>query len=311
VEAKAQAVYDEGAKCGLSLDATAKSGSTYTVKVKLGIGKEALSGSYKIDGLLMKKVDISPAGVATDASGKWFGQMNYYYNTAGHPFYKRGTAFTTSSGSTVYVITEYDHVHVHMQSFSTTVDAAKLAAGSLSEYSFSVDIPYGDPSEWYFITSVNKGGLAPQTMNTQKVEFGATAALILAGGMQSCTPDEPNNTSNTAPESYTQKVLLEYFSGAWCQYCPDGRVVAEKLVTKFGDNKFYPVTYHIGDYLENPDGVATSQALNVAGYPTGAISRVGGAVNRTQWEAKAQAVYDEGAKCGLSLDATARLCSCV
>jgi len=176
-EAKAQAVYDEGAKCGLSLDATAKSGSTYTVKVKLGIGKEALSGSYKIDGLLMKKVDISPAGVATDASGKWFGQMNYYYNTAGHPFYKRGTAFTTSSGSTVYVITEYDHVHVHMQSFSTTVDAAKLAAGSLSEYSFSVDIPYGDPSEWYFITSVNKGGLAPQTMNTQKVEFGATAAF--------------------------------------------------------------------------------------------------------------------------------------
>ncbi len=176
-EAKAQAVYDEGAKCGLSLDATAKSGNTYTVKVKLGIGKEALSGSYKIDGLLMKKVDISPAGVATDASGKWFGQMNYYYNTAGHPYYKKGTAYNTQSGSTVYIITEYDHVHVHMQSFSTSVDAAKLAAGSLSEYSFSVDIPYGDPSEWYFITSVNKGGLAPQTMNTQKVEFGATAAF--------------------------------------------------------------------------------------------------------------------------------------
>lgn len=176
-DAKAQAVYDEGAKCGLSLDATAKSGLAYTVKVKLGIGKEALSGSYKIDGLLMKKVDISPAGVATDASGKWFGQMNYYYNTAGHPYYKKGTAFNTQSGSTVYIITEYDHTHVHMQSFSTTVDAAKLAAGSLSEYSFLVDIPYGDPSEWYFITSVNKGGLAPQTMNTQKVEFGATAAF--------------------------------------------------------------------------------------------------------------------------------------
>lgn len=176
-DAKAQAVYDEGAKCGLSLDATAKSGNTYTVKVKLGIGKEALSGSYKIDGLLMKKVDISPAGVATDASGKWFGQMNYYYNTSGHPYYRKGTAFQTSSGSTVYVITEYDHTHVHMQSFSAAADAAKLAAGSLSEYSFSVDIPYGDPSEWYFIASVNKGGLAPQTMNTQKVEFGATAAF--------------------------------------------------------------------------------------------------------------------------------------
>ncbi|MFM1793152.1 MAG: hypothetical protein RLZZ252_1506 [Bacteroidota bacterium] len=176
-ESKAQAVIDEGAKCGLSIDATAKSNNTYTVKVKLGIGKEALSGAYKIDGLLMKKVDISPAGVATDASGKWFGQMNYYYNTAGHPYYRKGTAFTTSSGSTVYVITEYDHVHIHMQSFSTAVDAAKLAAGSLSEYSFSVEIPYGDPSEWYFIASANKGGLAPQTMNTQKVEFGSTAAF--------------------------------------------------------------------------------------------------------------------------------------
>ncbi len=176
-DAKAQAVIDEGAKCGLSLDATAKSNNTYTVKVKLGIGKEAISGNYKIDGLLMKKVDISPAGVATDASGKWFGQMNFFYNTAGHPYYRKGTAFQTSSGGTVYVITEYDHVNVHMQTFTTAVDAANLAAGSLSEYSFSVEIPYGDPSEWYFIASANKGGLAPQTMNTQKVEFGATAAF--------------------------------------------------------------------------------------------------------------------------------------
>ncbi len=176
-ESKAQAVIDEGAKCGLSIDATAKSNNLYTVKVKLGIGKEALSGTYKIDGLLMKKVDISPADVATDASGKWFGQMNFYYNTAGHPYYRKGKAFQTSSGSTVYVITEYDHVHIHMQTFSTSVDAAKLAAGSLSEYSFSVEIPYGDPSEWYFIASANKGGLAPQTMNTQKVEFGSTAAF--------------------------------------------------------------------------------------------------------------------------------------
>lgn len=177
-DSKAQAVIDEGAKCGISIDATSKSASTYSVKVKLGVGKEALaSGTYKIDGLLMKKVDMSPDGVATDASGKWFGQMNYYYNTAGHPYYKKGKAFQTQSGSTVYIITPYDHVNVHMKTFTTSVDAANLAAGSLSEYTFSVDIPYGDPSEWYFIASVNKSGLAPQTMNTQKVEFGATAAF--------------------------------------------------------------------------------------------------------------------------------------
>ncbi len=169
--AKSQAVIDEGAKCGLALDAKTVSGSTYTVKVKLGVGAADLSsGAYKMEGFLIKKVDNSPSGDLAK------GQMNYYYSTANHPYYGKGTAATTQSGSTVYVITPYDHVNVHMKSYSTAVDAANITAGKISEYTFSVDIPYGDASEWHFIAALNKGGLAPQTMNTQKVEFGAAAA---------------------------------------------------------------------------------------------------------------------------------------
>ncbi len=130
--------------------------------------------------------------------------------------------------------------------------------------------------------------------------------LIASVALFSCKDEEGGNGSDggsTAPTSYTQQVLLEYFSGAWCQFCPDGKVYSDNLESKYGA-AVSTVVYHLGDAMDNifDDEIDDTYA---AGYPTGMINRIGGsAVNRGTWDASTQAVLQEVAKCGLALDAS-------
>lgn len=176
-DAKCQAILDDatakgGAPCGLAIDAKTGSGSSYTVKVSLGIPKTAMdAAAYTVVGYLIHKVENSPDGDPNK------GQANYFYDATkypGHPYNNRGTAYTTTSGTTVYIIVPYDHINVHMATYKAAVDAANIAAGKVSSYTFNVTLPYGDASEYHFIASCVRGGLNPQVMNTQKCDIGAT-----------------------------------------------------------------------------------------------------------------------------------------
>jgi hypothetical protein len=130
------------------------------------------------------------------------------------------------------------------------------------------------------------------------------AALTFAVACKKKTPG--GDTTPKAPTSYTAKVLLEYFSGAWCGYCPDGRVFAESLTKTHGADKFYNVTIHQGDGMQTSKCTELISAFGVTGYPTGMINRIGGkAESRSNWSAKTTAALGENAKCGLSVDATA------
>lgn len=130
-------------------------------------------------------------------------------------------------------------------------------------------------------------------------------AMTFAVACKKKSKTDGGSTGPKAPTSYTQKALLEYFSGAWCGYCPDGRVYAEKLEAQYGSNKFYHVTIHQGDGMQVAKGTELISQFNVTGYPTGMINRIGGkADSRSMWNNWAAGALGELAKCGLSVDAS-------
>lgn len=134
----------------------------------------------------------------------------------------------------------------------------------------------------------------------------AAGSLMMVGCSDEGSGTEPGGESGgaaKAPTSYTQKALLEYFSGTWCPFCPDGKVFFENIQGQVGED-FSSIVYHLNDDMDNTyDDAIDDKFAN--GYPSGMINRVGGeAGSRSGWEATTKAVLAETAKCGLGIDAS-------
>ncbi|MCB9245323.1 MAG: Omp28-related outer membrane protein [Flavobacteriales bacterium] len=141
----------------------------------------------------------------------------------------------------------------------------------------------------------------------KKLFLFATAASLF---LFSCKDDsaDPNGggtgNTTTAPKSYTQNSVIEYFSGAWCGYCPDGWLRAESIM-EANPGRVEAVVIHRGDGMENPNGVTIDGQYNKAGYPTGMVNRIGGTTeSRTGWNAKVSQVLSNAGKCGLAISTT-------
>ena len=112
-----------------------------------------------------------------------------------------------------------------------------------------------------------------------------------------------------APETYTQKVLVEYTTCAGCPYCPDAPVFTDKMAAKYGADVVYPVAFHDlnqgTDQMANTESKAFSSTY-YAGNPTGMVNRIGGkSETRANWDGRAALITDEdAAKCGLAINAT-------
>jgi hypothetical protein len=112
----------------------------------------------------------------------------------------------------------------------------------------------------------------------------------------------------TAPSTYTQKAVLEYTTCAGCTFCPDGEVVAENMVNKYGDNRLFPVAMH--NLYQGPDSMATTESKVFSttynqGNPSGFVNRITAKCeSRTAWEGQAETVLLQDAKCGLAIDAS-------
>lgn len=79
--------------------------------------------------------------------------------------------------------------------------------------------------------------------------------------------------NGSTPGSFTQKALIEDYTGDWCGYCT--RVShAIDLVTQQSD-KVVVIATHVfnGDPLQNNYGVQLANAFNVTGLPTAFINR--------------------------------------
>jgi len=121
-------------------------------------------------------------------------------------------------------------------------------------------------------------------------------------------PDQPdntdtNNTSTTVPTSFTQKVLLEEFTGAWCSTCPDADYKRDLVINNY-PGKVIAVAIHETDGMEIPL-IWTLDGTFHTNIPSGMINRTSSngnvILNQTQWMSNATVALGKKAKCGLKI----------
>lgn len=163
-DGRATSVVDEDAKCGLSIDASSKTGFKYNVKVKVGIGSSDLpAGKYYVIAYLTKK--------EMTGTGSGWDQANGYNGTAGHAQYQKGNP-----------IKGYIHHDVFAKSLNTMtgtlMTADQMKAGKLSEFPMELDMTGLDPTGYEITAMVYlKSVSAPYVENVQRVKLGENKAF--------------------------------------------------------------------------------------------------------------------------------------
>ena len=116
-----------------------------------------------------------------------------------------------------------------------------------------------------------------------------------------------------------RKVVLEEFTGIYCQYCPDGHKRANTLKDSKPAGDVILVNVHTGGYAQpsggDPDfrtsegnAIAAISGMNITGYPTGAVNRhlfageTGFAVNRGAWAAYADTILAKPSYVNVALE---------
>lgn len=145
---------------------------------------------------------------------------------------------------------------------------------------------------------------------TLKTAFAIAAAFALT--FTACkkeeTTDNKSDSGLTAPSSFTKKVLLEEFTGAWCGWCVDGHLRVDQMMAAT-PNRIIPVMVHSGDGMEPSEYKAYYQGtFSVSGFPTGMVNRAPGTdgkpvQSRNVWQTMAASEMAKTAKCGLTIDA--------
>lgn len=135
--------------------------------------------------------------------------------------------------------------------------------------------------------------------------------------MASCSKDEGtdtpsnDNTGNgpgTVPTSFTQKVLLEVFTGAGQAQSTDGFVKLDAILAA-NTSKAIPVHVHFSDGMEIAQYTSLSTAFangNPMTIPSALINRLPSLstviLNRTQWQSNFDLHKVKPAKCGLAIE---------
>jgi len=120
------------------------------------------------------------------------------------------------------------------------------------------------------------------------------------------TTTNNNTTGSTVPASFTQKVLLEQFTGAWCSTCPDADYKRDQVINA-NSGKVIAVSVHETDGME----ISLIWALDGifhTNIPSGMINRTpsnGNVIlNQTQWMSNATVALGKTAQCGLKIKST-------
>lgn len=113
------------------------------------------------------------------------------------------------------------------------------------------------------------------------------------------------NVSTTAPSSFSQKVLIEEFTGAWCGYCPDGAYRLDEILS--ANEKAIGVSIHAGDDMEISTYTTLDNTFNITGFPSGMVNRLPSAqdgkvpMSRSYWSSNTTTNLAKTAKCGLAI----------
>lgn len=128
-----------------------------------------------------------------------------------------------------------------------------------------------------------------------------------------------NNTwvSKTAPDNSSQRfITLEEFTGHTCTFCPDGTKEIVRLDGIYGD-QLIPVSIHAGSFAQPvttgnkyttdfrvPEGRGETYRItfNVAGYPSGIVSRIRtNSSGKDTWAQDIAAIKDDSPKAILAM----------
>jgi len=81
----------------------------------------------------------------------------------------------------------------------------------------------------------------------------------------------PTITINSIAPTHTTKVMIEDYTGTWCQYCPRLAYALEVVVDQNSD--VIPVALHNDDDMPFPGIGTLATAFSIPGYPTGMVNR--------------------------------------
>jgi len=146
--------------------------------------------------------------------------------------------------------------------------------------------------------------------------MGRTFLIICLSVFLSCskekdtiTPEQnqpPTQNNNQLPGSFTQRALLETFTGTWCSTCPESDYKRDQVTNTY-PGRVISVTIHTNDSMASPSYPWYFSTLGV-GIPSGMISRLpslGNVVlNSNQWMSNATAALNRIANCGLSISSS-------
>jgi len=163
------------------------------------------------------------------------------------------------SGSVVNLgsvnVTSFD-LHYSVDGGSSVVDS--ISGISIppfgGTYSFTHSTPWnvaagGEEHEVTVWAEAINGGFSDQRTCNDEISTEVLAALDLWG---------------------MKRVLLEVFTGSWCGWCPDGRVVRDEITYQFGES-VAAIDIHDGDGMEFSDGIRPE--FGVSAYPNGMVDR--------------------------------------
>lgn len=116
----------------------------------------------------------------------------------------------------------------------------------------------------------------------------------------------PLDLVGNVPTSFTQKVVIEEFTGEWCGFCPDGAQILDQI-TSSNAGKIYGAAIHDKDWLEiNPFYSQIKTLLpNTYGFPGATANRKPyngeNIFGRGSWEAAATQLLSQTPECGMAL----------
>ena len=127
--------------------------------------------------------------------------------------------------------------------------------------------------------------------------------LILSFLMFGCEDKKSDPEVGPVPDSFTKKVLIEEFTGAWCGYCPSGAEIIELLMEE--NENILGVAIHSGDAMETPQAYFLETTYQNMGFPSGMVDRIQFdgyvSLNRGYWGYVSSLQSMKTAVCGLAI----------
>ena len=110
-----------------------------------------------------------------------------------------------------------------------------------------------------------------------------------------------------------KNVIIEEFTGACCQYCPDGHKVVSELM-KNNPGRVYGINIHAGGYTQgsgcesrftSPDGTTIHNYFSPTAYPIAKVARVGTLTStRAEWTARTNTRLGESSYLNVAAEGT-------